>query len=442
MRRFASRVLTSNAFVPNPLPEAQKSTPTGLSRGVTSKIFCVRYNPKTVKPVLSVQHEFNLGNGIIRGLRNSSGALMMDHIIDPLGRRLFGTDVRQGTISVWEHQTRYLSQKQDSNERIVGIIGHGNVTLNPYFVAWFGRDGLLTRLEHEPISDRHYDCVVIDENNQATVETLRFKNDNNITDKTGWQAINALTDKCLPSSTQVAFSGQRIVKNGQAISRQELSEQIISGLFYDLRHVFRFPAVPSGGYWRDLGMEQFYDERGAINTDVVIKALEREAIATRWQDLTDDKTLVRQALFNKGYEESDNGKPGTYKFNGSYVDINFLDGIYCHTVMGVDKEEGNLCCMQLTGWSNNVGATIQGLSQLAANVFQDAILLSNGGDVFYLVNHDQNQRTIPENKLDDPNWTAIASCENRYSIRAVLLLVANQQLKENDILVMQPNFRL
>lgn len=341
--------------------------------------------------------------------------------------------MRTGTMSVWEHQVRYLSQKPDGKERIVALLGNGNLTQNPYFIAWFGEDGLLTRLKHEPISDRKYDCLVVDGNNKVTVELLRFHNNSNISDETGWQAINVATGKVLPDSTQVAFSGQRIVKDGQAMSRQELSEQIISGFFYDLRHVFRFPAVRSDTYWKDLALEQFYD-RGSIDTDVVVKALNGEPITTRWKDLTDDETSVRTALFNKGYNESANGMPGTYTLDGSFINIVFLDSIYCHNVLGVDKEEGNLCSMHVTGWSNNVGTTLQGLSQLAANVFQDAILLNNGGDVFYLINHDQNDKMIPYNKLNDSNWTVVTSCENRYNVRAALLLITDHPYQGSSLL--------
>jgi hypothetical protein len=214
------------------------------------------------------------------------------------------------------------------------------------------------------------------------------------------------------------------------MSRQEFSEQICSGLFYDLRHVFRFPAVPSGAYWRDLGLEQFYTQ-GSIDPEVVIKALNNSPITTRWKDLTDDETAVKKALADKGYQESDEGKPGTYRLYGSFVDIVFLDAIYCHDVIGIDKEQGNLCSMHVTGWSNNVGATLQGLSQLAANVFQDAILLNNGGDVFYLINDDLKEKMLPENKLDDPNWTVVASCENRYYTRGALLFITDHPPQDN-----------
>lgn len=431
-------MLTSNFFVYNPLPEQQRTTPAGFRRGVNSKILVTRYNQETIKPLLSVQPEFNFGSGIIRGHRHPDGRLMIDHIISPRRQQLFGADIRSGTISVWEHQVRYLLQQRNSNERIVGIIGNGNLTQNPYFVAWFGKDGLLIRLQHEPVSNREYDCIVIDKNNRVTVEVLRFTNNSNTQTDTGWQAINVANNQVL-QSTQIAFSGQRIVKNGQAMSRQELETQVVSGQFYDLRHVFRFPAVSSGGYWKDLALEQFYDGKG-IDVEVVKKALRGEVIATRWQDLTDDENSVRKALLDKGYHEATNGKPGTYSISGDFVEVTFLDSIYCHNVLGVDKETGKLCSMQVTGWSNNVGATLQGLSQLAANVFQDAILLNNGGDVFFLVNQNQNEKMIPYSKLDDPNWTLVPSCENRYYIRAALLLIAQQPLKNNDIEVVKPDY--
>lgn len=432
-------MLSTNIFSSNPLPEEQKTTPAGRRRGIASKLLCIRYNWETIKPLLSVQTEFNRGSGIIRGRRDSNDRLMMDHIIGLKGQKLFGTDLRTGTISIWEHQIRYLlSQSENSQERIVAIMGNGNLTQNPYFIAWFGENGLLVRLEHEPVGDREYDCLVIAKNNRVTLETLRFITDEQPHTDVGWQAINTTTNQPLPDTTRVAFSGQRIVKDGQAISRTQLAKQVISGQFYDLRHVFRFPAVSSQGYWRDLALEQFYHNQG-VNTDTVSKAFRGEAITTCWRNLTNNEDAVRTALLDKGYQENNQEQPGSFRLVGDHVEINFLDSIYCHNVLGVDKETGKLCSLHITGWSNNVGTTLSGLAQLAANVFQDAILVNNGGDVFCMVNQDQHQQMIPYSKLDDSNWTLVPSCEQRYYIRSALLLVA-QACNHNYVEVIKPNF--
>lgn len=420
-----------DAFVPNPLPDKQKITPAGRRRGINSQILCIRYNQNAIKPVLSVQKEFNLGSGIIRGSNNG------DRVIDFRGKEFFGADLRTGTISVWEHQIRYLLNARSSNDKIIGVITNGNLTQNSYFVAWFKHDGLLIRLKAEPVTTQSYDCVVVDESNKVSIEKVLFQNKDTQAE-TGWQAINAITNKPLYPSASFLFSGQRVVNNGQPISQHELTKQIISGCYADLRHVFRFAAVPSAGYWLDLGLNHFYKD-GNINIDTVIKALKHEPITMRWRDLCNDADVVKKALADKGYQESNNRSPGTYYLSGSSVDIVFLEAIYCHSILGIDKQ-GNLCSMYITGWSNNAGTTLQRLSHLAANLFQDAILLNNGGDVFYLTNYDQKEQMIPYSKLPDSRWTVIESCERRYYIRSVLLLTCDRFLNEQDVQILKPNF--
>ena len=429
-------MLLSNAFTPNPLPDEQNITPAGHHRGISSQILCILYNQNTIKPVLSVQKEFNLGSGIIRG-SSASDRLSLDRFIDFKGKELFGAALRTGTISVWEHQIRYLLNKKSGSDKIISIITNGNLTQNSYFVAWFKQDGLLIRLRDEPIATQIYDCIVIDNNSKASIEKVRFQNQD-IQAETGWQPIDAITNKSLSPAVQFLFSGQRVVKNGQPISQQELATQIISGCYADLRHVFRFAAVPRAGYWLDLGLEQFYISR-KINVDTVMKALRHEPISVRWRDFCDDINTIKKALADKGYQECNNGVPGTYYLSSNSVNIVFLEAIYCHNILGIDKQ-GNLCSMYITGWSNNVGTTLAGLSQLAAKVFQDAVLLNNGGDVFYLTNYDQKEQMIPYSKLPDPHSTIVESCEHRYYSRSVLLMTCDRFINEQDIQILKPNF--
>src|SRR5207245_2517438 len=99
----------------------------------------------------------------------------------------------------------------------------------------------------------------------------------------------------LPASADFAFSGQRIVTGGNPLDEDKVRAQVLAGLFYDLRHVFRFPAIKSGPYWKDLGIERFYDQ-GSIDRSTVAVALTGDTpIRTRWRDLTDDVGAVRNA---------------------------------------------------------------------------------------------------------------------------------------------------
>lgn len=168
-------MLISPAFVPNPLPDEQKITPAGRRRGINSHILCIRYNQNAIKPVLSVQQEFNLGSGIIRGC-SAGDRLSLDRAIDARGKQLMGANLRAGTISVWEHQIRYLLNKQHKDRQVISVITNGNLTQNYYFVAWFKQDGLLIRLKNEPVATQTYDCIVVDECDRASIEKISFQN--------------------------------------------------------------------------------------------------------------------------------------------------------------------------------------------------------------------------------------------------------------------------
>jgi hypothetical protein len=230
----------------------------------------------------------------------------------------------------------------------------------------------------------------------------------------------------------VVFSGQRVVTDGRALSTEELNAQVHSGLFYDLRHVFRFPVIKSGGYWKDLGLEQFYDH-GSISRATVARALEGKPITTRWRDLTSDRSVACRACQDKGFEESSEARRGTYQFDGDHIHITYLDGIYCHNLLGLDKD-GNIMCMQVTGWSNNVGSTLTDLSMLAARVFKEAILLDNGGDVFFFANQHPDRRVIPYDETPDgPESAWVKSCEKRYFIRSVIIFAGDAPAKREDI---------
>jgi len=281
--------------------------------------------------------------------------------------------------------------------------------------------------------------MVVANDGGCSIERLHFETKGSPLDVAGWRAVVAGSGHELPSSADVAFSGQRVVTDGRALSNEELNAQVLAGLFYDLRHVFRFPAIKSGAYWKDLGLEQFYDH-GSIDRATVAKALSGKPVTTRWKDLTDNKGSLLKALADKGYEESSEEMRGTYRLDGDYVHIVYADGIYCHNVLGLDHD-GSLVSMQVTGWGNNAVATLAGLSTLAARVFKDAILLDNGGDVFFLANQDSNRRVIPyDDTPEGPESGWVKSCERRYFIRSVIIFAVESPARQEDMVFVEvPN---
>jgi len=298
----------------------------------------------------------------------------------------------------------------------------------------------MTRLADEPIDDRVYDCLVVPATRKSTIRKVRFTTEGSSSDECGWVAIDHQTDEALPASTRFALSGQRMVSDRQPLTEAELHRQILSGLYYDLRHAFRFPAVKAGNYWKDVGLAEFYSH-GSIDRMVVEKVLAGGVIRTRWVDYTESEEGLRAGLEAKGCVESASGERGTYAIDGSYLEIVYLNGLYCHNLIGLDPDN-NLVSMQVAGWSNNVGSSLLALSRLASQVYQDAILLDNGGDVFFLYNRDPDRhRVIPYEKRDDASWTVVKSCEDRYFIRSVLMFVTEHKPTGGEIQAFDPQLQ-
>jgi hypothetical protein len=375
-----------------------------------------------------VQREHNLSSGIVRGARDELGRLLPDHVVGPDGRRRFGADMRRGTLSVWEHQERAARGR---DERVVAAVGNGNLTQNPGFVAWLGSEqGLLVRVRGEPTSARTYDCVVLD-GGAVAVRPVRFRpGEPGPLGERGWRADDADEDRPLPPSA-VAFSGQRIVRGGRPVAASERAQQIQAGLYYDLRHVFRFPAVHANGLWRDVGLERFYD--GASLDGAALGAImSGQPLRTRWTDLGVHVSALEAALADKDYVPGDGRAPGTYRLDGEHLELALLEGIYPHNVFGLDRA-GHPASLLVTGWSNNVGYTLAQLAEVAAAVFSEAVLLDNGGDVFFLQNHDRERALItPEIEQDGagrarirpaPGYSAYGFAEGRFALRSVVLFV-------------------
>jgi hypothetical protein len=364
-------------------------TPAGERSGKESTVLVRRYSQR-LQARLSVQRELNLSMGIVRGARDEGGRPLPDHVVGANGSRLFGEEMRRDTISVWEHQIRALSTGARTgparHQRVVAAVGNGNLTQNPAFVAWLGEeDGRLLRLRAEPVMARVYDCVVLTEGGVG-IRRVRFVPKDSHADETGWRALDVDDDERPLPSEAVAFSGQRLVRGGRPLGPGEFARQVMDGLYHDLRHVFRFPAVRVGSHLVDVGLEQFFPG-GVLDRGLLAEALGRAPIRTRWTELGVGRPALVRALADKAYRPGSSGEPGTYRFDGEHLDLSLLEGIYPHNVFGLDAQ-GRPQSLLVTGWSNNVGYTLGQLSEVAGALFEDALLLDNGGDVFFLENRD------------------------------------------------------
>lgn len=416
-------------MLPEALPLPQR-TPAGARSGLSSEVLVRRYGPG-VRPRLSVQREFNLGSGIVRGARDAAGHLVPDHVVSLDGTRLFGPDMRRGTITVWEHQVRAL-MAAPRPERVVAVVGNGNLTQNPGFVAWVGAEaGLLVRVQGEPVLSRIYECVVLDDLGAVSIRRLRFEPGAGRDAVGGWLALDVDDGERPLSRDAVAFSGQRLVRAGRALDAHERRRQILDGLFYDLRHVFRFPAVHAGGLWRDVGLETLF-AGGGLDGGMLAETLAGGPLRTRWAGFGVERGVLERALADKGYVPGDPDAGGRYRFDGDVLTFTPLPGIYPHNVFGVDQQ-GQPASLLVTGWSNNAGYTVDQLAEAAGRLFRDAVLLDNGGDVFLLENRDAGSLLIPpalawngSGRLVPgplPGADVQGFAEGRFTLRSVLLFM-------------------
>jgi hypothetical protein len=201
------------------------------------------------------------------------------------------------------------------------------------------------------------------------------------------QILNASGDD-ITGEVEYATFGQQIVRNGQAIDRDELKRMAVGQQFYDLRHLFLFGRIPAGDKrWLDAGLGAFWDD-GVLNVESVSAALEGEVVLVDVRQF--DETAVLAAMYAKGYDKVDEPKVrGQFSLKNRKLTVMLLDGLYPHNMIGVRKD-GVVMSVVLRGLSNRLGVSILGAAEVMASLdAQDAVILDNGGDVMMDFGGDQ-----------------------------------------------------
>lgn len=323
-------------------------------------------NPAKIRPALSFQEEWNLSRGIIRGVK-ANGELMEDHIAEQIvdgnvkdvNERIVGADaMRRQVWTIGRHESSYLAAHPD--QRIIGMVGNGNLGSNPVFVG--GHCGKLFHLRGEEcrFGGQRYSCLAVWKH-RVSIESFDLS-------------------RPLPDGLECFTFGQRLVDNGQPVSTADIVAMARRQEFYDLRHLFLFGRIPRGDKrWLDAGLGVFWND-GQLDTEAVARALQGEPVEVNIAQFIPEE--LRQAMAAKDYREAGKPRtPGEYTIRGGVMRVILREGIYPHNMIGI-RSDGTLLSVVAGGLSNRAGLTIRGAAQLMQSLgAEDALLIDNGGDV-------------------------------------------------------------
>lgn len=355
------------------------------------QVLMIEMNPESVLPAISVQPEWNGCTGIFRGVKNSDGLMLEDHIFEEirdghlvnLDQRIVGSnEMRKQVWTTGQHISSYLSSHK--NSQILGWVGNGNLLSNPHFVAFV--DGKLVSLKSEMqyFPSRRYTSLVIHKKGPKRVsfEPLTYRLASG-----GAQILNSLGDD-ITGQVEYATFGQQIVRQGQPIGREELIRLATTLQFYDIRHLFLFVSVAKGEKrWLDAGVGAFWDD-GVLNIELVKAALKGDPVQIDVKQF--DVSDILTALYGKGYVKVDVPKTrGQFSLKDKKLTIVLYEGVYPHNMIGIRKD-GVIISVALRGLSNRLGVSIMGAAEIMATLgAQDAIILDNGADVMMNFGGDQ-----------------------------------------------------
>jgi len=355
---------------------------------VHGQVFELVMDPEQVVPAISVQEEWNLSRGIIRGVKDADGTLLEDHICEELrggtpvdaGERIVGAkNMRRQVWAADYHKQQFAKRYPD--RKIVAWVGNGNLLSNPHFVGY--AEGKLYRLRSEcgAMQNRPYTSLVVrkpGEGKRVSIDTLRYEcPPAAVTIRNGAGAD-------ITAQVECATFGQHLVRDGEAIGDAELKAMALAGQFYDLRHLFLFGRIRMGTRdeqrWLDAGLAAFWDGHGGLDTDCLERAMDGQSIDVDVSSL--DSAAIHLAMDEKGYDQAvEPRQPGQYTVKGGRMRVVLLEGIYPHNLIGIRRDD-SVISVVLRGQSNRVGVTICGAAKIMRDLGAwNALLLDNGGDV-------------------------------------------------------------
>jgi len=341
---------------------------------------------------------------------------------------------RAGTWTLYHHAKHFVESRGE-DWQIIGIQSCGDLTMNPWHVAYLGEShlpnqqgilcGLLTDQDpQEPIGSRVYRCFVkwkpsIRPRPPSAYEWLdlafhRIPNGYaaHITDHSTLERLeewlasqsqyNQITKNISPL-IEFALSGKPIVERGSELSLSNAIDR-----FQDIRHVFNLPTVKARGSFEsepvdyiNFGEYQLFkhlnERRAALSSAVIVDLRIENHVSVDWDDL-------RNTLRHRHFKEVADS-PSQRGFFRKYVDdvsndkveIFFPHNVYPFGVFG--SHEDSIVCLASGGLSGRVGNTLEGITRIMFDFFgcYDAMVLDEGFDTFQVVNHNADGSAVHSN---------------------------------------------
>lgn len=367
---------------------------------------------------LSVTEGFEHGPGIHRdGVREP-------WMINPhnIGGNQFtsqGNLQRAGTWTIYHHLKRF-NEVLGKKWQILGAQSNGDLTMNPWHVAFVGHSHLHDRQRQvcglfreeqnrEPVKSRWYRCLVkwLPAAAERREHTYEFLDVRPIPGKAGGHATLhvhpteavdcAESFNGLPgydggdeigTLVEFALSGKPIIAHQQEISLPNVIDR-----FQDVRHVFNLPIVPvGGGKSINLGEYQLFNDlnerRAALYCPVVINLELRDHFTIIWNAL--QKLLIGERHFDLTQHcPTRRGQFRYYPGDTPKIEIFFQPAVYPFGTLGMrPSATPQIVSLSCGGLSGRLGNTLEGVSRMMYDFFRcdDAIILDEGLDVCLVVN--------------------------------------------------------
>ena len=340
---------------------------------------------------------------------------------------------RAGTWTIYHHLNEFYRATKDQ-WLIIGAQSCGDLTMNPWHVAYIGKKSYLTMLQDticgmlidddykEPIKDRVYRCLVKWNGDAATkldrqYEFLDLKfislgkqkviqiYDSEIARNYGERLGNIDDyDRDLQNISpniapliEFALAGKTIIQKDHQIPLSTASDK-----FQDVRHIFSLPyKVKCSGYFRrqeittiNLGEYQLYGDlnarRAALCGPIII-----DTDISQEGSFHIDLEELKQELKSKNFKlVSESPRTvGEYCIHNDdkTVEIYFPKNVYPFGVLGMHDNE--IICLSSSGLSGRIGNTLEGITRIMIDGFscQEAMVLDEGFDVFQIINPNSNK---------------------------------------------------
>jgi hypothetical protein len=375
---------------------------------------------------LSVTQKFEYGPGIHRD--GKSEPRMLDpHVLGSGKMTAHAFVQRAGTWTIYHH-VKHFVQLMGNRWRVLGAQSNGDLTMNPWHVAYLGESALNARkgtacallLENdnrEPVETRQYRCLIkwtetaaercgrryefLDvsmEPRSPMGDTAKLRvHPSWVSEigKTFWGVPGYAGRDDISSLVEFALSGKPLIER-----KAELALPNVIDRFQDIRHIFNLPMIPTGQDTINLGEYQLFqnlnERRAALYAPVVVDLEIPDHVPLTWEKLRN--TLEKQIHFT--LTERSPTKRGEFRwYPGSQprIEIFFHPGVYPFGSLGMRESSApaaghnEIVSLSCGGLSGRLGNTLEGVSRMMYDYFRcdDAIVLDEGLDVCLIVN-DRN----------------------------------------------------